>query len=120
MFSIKFNSGVPIYRQVVEQVTGQIARGQLEAGQLLPSVRQLANELGVNPMTVSKAYSQLESEKFVERRRGIGMVVIKKAQKPESVLRPAIRQLVDDARQLGLSEKQLTQLIQETWKGKKR
>ena len=59
MFSIKFNSGIPIYRQVVDQVVRQIDRGQLDLGERLPSVRQLAGDLGVNPMTVSRAYSML-------------------------------------------------------------
>ena len=116
MFSIQFNSGVPIYRQVVEQVVRQIDRGQIGIGELLPSVRNLANELGVNPMTVSKAYSILESESVVERKRGVGMVVIKKAVKPASLLKPVIKQIVADAQHLGLSEKDLSKLIREQWK----
>ena len=116
MFSIELNSGVPIYRQIVDQVICQIDRGQIEIGQLLPSVRQLANEMGVNPMTVSKAYSILESESVVSRKRGVGMVVIKKAMKPIELLRPTLKQLVDDAKQIGLSEREVSKLIRDHWK----
>lgn len=116
MFSISVNSGIPIYRQVADAVIRQIDRGQLKHGELLPSVRQLANELGINPMTVSKAWSYLEAEGIVKRRRGVGMVVIRKAEKPEQSLRPAITQLIADAKQLGLTSAQLTKLIRHHWK----
>ena len=118
MFSIKLNSGVPIYRQVVEQILRQIDRGTIEYGAMLPSVRQLATELGVNPMTISKAYGLLESDGVVERRRGIGMVVLKQAQAPEEVLRPSIENLIHEARQLGITEKQVAKMIQKQWKQK--
>src|SRR5688500_20378482 len=63
-------SGVPIYRQLMDQVRAQIAGGRLSPGDFLPSVRQVAEELEVNPMTVSKAYSLLEKEQVVELVRG--------------------------------------------------
>src|ERR1043165_5679415 len=68
-------SGVPIYRQLVEQIRAQVVGGKLEAGEFLPSVRQVAEELAVNPMTVSKAYSLLEKDEVVELVRGQGMRV---------------------------------------------
>src|SRR5437899_391536 len=68
-------SGVPIYRQLVEQIRAQVVGGRLEAGEFLPSVRQVAEELAVNPMTVSKAYSLLEKDEVVELVRGQGMRV---------------------------------------------
>ena len=116
MFTIKLNSGVPIYRQVFTQVVRQIDCGKLAKDELLPSVRQMATELGVNPMTISKAYSLLETEGIVERKRGVGMVVIKKAEKPVDYLRPTIKTLINDAKQLGLSQTQLNQMIKKFWK----
>ena len=116
MFAIKLNSGVPIYRQVFDQVVREIDRGKLELGELLPSVRQLASELGVNPMTVSKAYSLLESEGVVERKRGVGMVVVKKAEKPNDYHKPTIQRLVADAQHMGVSRTQLNQMIKKFWK----
>ena len=116
MFAVRFNSGVPIYRQVTDEVVKQIDRGQIKFGELLPSVRQLAQELGVNPMTISKAYSMLESDSVVERKRGVGMVVIKKAESPSDYLKPAIQQLIADAKQLGISNTQLNKMIKSNWK----
>src|SRR3954471_17961967 len=68
-------SGVPIYRQLQDQIRAQVASGRLPAGEFLPSVRQLAQQLQVNPMTISKAYSLLERDGVVELVRGQGMRV---------------------------------------------
>src|SRR5580658_288124 len=73
--SVAPTSGVAIYRQIVEQVTAHVVGGRLAAGELLPSVRQVAEQLQINPMTVSKAYSILEREDVVELVRGQGMRV---------------------------------------------
>ena len=62
MFSINPNSGEPIYRQLTEQIKRMVAGGQLKTGDELPSVRELAAQYAVNPMTISKAYSLLEAE----------------------------------------------------------
>jgi len=75
LLEIDHHSGVPIYRQVIEQVRRQIMAGQLSEGQQLDSVRELAGRLRVNPMTISKAYALLEVEGLAERRRGIGLFV---------------------------------------------
>jgi len=116
MFAIHFNSGVPIYRQIVDEIVKQIDRGQIQFGEQLPSVRQLGQELGVNPMTISKAYSMLESQSIVERKRGVGMIVTKKAESPSDYLKPAIQQLIADAKQLGISNTQLNKMIKNNWK----
>ena len=62
MFSINPNSGEPIYRQLTEQVKRMVAGGQLQPGAELPSVRELAAQYAINPMTISKAYSLLEAD----------------------------------------------------------
>ncbi len=69
------HSGVPVYRQVMDQIKFHIASGLLRPGDELPSTRALSSELGVNPMTISKAYSYLEHEQVVERRPGRPLVV---------------------------------------------
>jgi len=69
------HSGVPVYRQLMDQVKFHIATGLLKPGDELPSTRALSAELGVNPMTISKAYSYLEKESVVERRPGRPLVV---------------------------------------------
>ena len=75
LFRHDTRSGVPIYRQLEEQVRRGVLSGALAAGEKLPAVRDLAADLGVNPMTVSKAYSRLEMEGWVVRRRGVGLFV---------------------------------------------
>ena len=69
------HSGVPVYRQIVDQVRFQVAAGTLEVGAELPSTRAIAADHGVNPMTVSKAYSELERLGVIERRPGKPNVV---------------------------------------------
>ncbi len=121
MFTLDPHSGVPIYRQLVEQVRRLVAGGQLVPGAELPSVRDVAQAHAVNPMTVSKAYALLEAEGLLERRRGRPMTVAggrrvqaSLAQRLKQV-EPQIRQLVLSARQLELTAKDLESLIERAW-----
>ena len=77
LLEIDHHSGEPIYRQIIRQIRRQIMTGQLKQTDQLQTVRDLAARLNVNPMTVSKAYSFLEAEGLVERKRGIGLFVAK-------------------------------------------
>src|SRR6187402_823429 len=70
-----WNSGQPIYRQLRDRVVAMILDGLLKEGDPLPSVRVVAAESRVNPLTVLKAYQQLADENLVEKRRGLGMFV---------------------------------------------
>ena len=72
---IDLKSGVPFYRQVIEQVKFGIARGTLEPGDRLPTVRQLAVDLSINPNTVVRAYRELEIEKVLTTQQGSGTFV---------------------------------------------
>lgn len=106
-FSAEPTSGVPIYRQLVSQIAALAAGGQLAAGEFLPSVRTVAESLAINPMTVSKAYSQLEADGVVERVRGKGMRVCETASESRAARRAALRPDADAvarrARQLDLT-----------------
>ncbi|MDD5198331.1 MAG: GntR family transcriptional regulator, partial [Terrimicrobiaceae bacterium] len=109
--SIHPSSGVPIYRQVFQQLRERIASGQLAAGEQLPSVRDLSAEVKVNPLTIAKVYQFLEREGLVETRRGQGTFVargLKRASPAERrrQLEPALRQLVAEALHLGLDEEE--------------
>ena len=75
MFDLNPSNASPIYRQIVDQVRRTIAGGELLPGFQMPSVRTVAIEHAINPMTVSKAYSLLEAEGLLIRQRGMGMVV---------------------------------------------
>ena len=121
MFTLHPTSGVPLYRQLVEQIRRLIAGGQLQPGAELPSVRDLAVTHAVNPMTVSKSYALLEAEGLLQRNRGKPMTVAagRKAQASLAQrikqLEPQAAPLVTAARQLELTEKDLTALIKRTW-----
>lgn len=75
IIEIDNHSGVPIYTQIIEQIKQYILSGNIAEGTQLENVRGLAARLLVNPMTISKAYNQLERDGLIERRRGIGMFV---------------------------------------------
>ena len=79
--TVDTKSGVPFYRQIIEQVKFGIARGDLSPGDQLPTVRQLAVELAINPNTVIRAYRELEIEGTIETHQGSGTFV--SHQKPE-------------------------------------
>jgi GntR family transcriptional regulator len=110
------NSGVPVYRQIVDQVRFQITAGLLSPGEDLPSTRALSLELGVNPMTVSKAWGILEEEGFVTRRAGLQLVVASQSEHKsknhrvdeiESRLRDAARA----AAQLGIDPEEAAEIF---------
>lgn len=84
MFVFDLESGVPIYRQLIDQIKRLIAGGRLAAGDDLPSVRELASVYQINAMTISKAYQQLEAEGLLVRRRGKPMQVAESAKVAES------------------------------------
>mgnify|MGYP003553238450 CR=1 FL=1 len=118
IFSINTGSSEPIYRQLVEQVRRRIAAGQLSAGQEIPSVRELAQALAVHPMTISKAYSLLEAQGLLERRRGLSMVVAAQHTQASSsasrveLLRPTLEKAASESRQLELTSTQALKLFQ--------
>lgn len=88
--SIDGKSGVPYYRQIIDQVKTAIATGQVEPGDRLPTVRQLAVDLSVNPNTVSRAYTELELTGLVETQMGSGTFVGQKAVEQDEVERKRI------------------------------
>ena len=71
----KWDESQPIYRQLRDRVVAMVLEGALKEGEALPSVRQVATEYRLNPLTVLKAYQQLADEGLVEKRRGLGMFV---------------------------------------------
>ena len=114
-FVIQTNSDVPLYRQLINQVRRMAASGRMDAGERMPSVRHLAEELAVNPMTVSKAYSLLEQEGLLERRRGVGMVLRGGADTRDELIIPTICELVNQAGQLGFDRTTIIKLFTQEW-----
>lgn len=123
MFILNPHSGTPIYRQLMEQVRRLVAGGQLAPGTPLPSVRDLAQEHAVNPMTISKAYNLLEIEGILVRNRGKPMTVAARSGKQVTSaqrlrqLDEQVEQLVLAARQLELSRRDVIALIDSKWEG---
>jgi GntR family transcriptional regulator len=121
LFILNAQSGTPIYRQLLEQVRRLVASGRLAPGDELPSVRELAVEHAVNPMTISKAYALLEAEGLLERNRGKPMTVAAQP-RSQTAVRDRLRrldheaaQLVLAARQLGLKKREVLDLIDKKW-----
>ena len=117
-FQINTGSAEPIYRQLMDQLRRRVAAGQWVAGQELPSVRELALQLAVHPMTISKAYGLLENEGLLQRRRGLSMVIaaghVKAAAARERIeqLRPTLERAAAEARELAIPPAQVLQLFE--------
>ena len=84
---LDLKSGVPVYRQVIDQVLGAIASGALRAGDQLPTVRQLAVDLTINPNTVVRAYRELEIRGVLQTQQGTGTFIADQRVKPDEVER---------------------------------
>lgn len=115
-FDIAPAAPTPIYRQIVEQVHRLVASGQLRAGDYLPSVRAEALHHAINPMTVSKAYSLLETEGLAVRIRGLGMAIAERGKSARrdklAMLQPALDGAAAMVRQLGLTDAEALDLFQ--------
>lgn len=120
LLNVNPSSGEPIYRQLSEQIVRLIVGGQVQSQQVLPSVRQIAEHLTVNPMTVSRAIQLLVEQGWLERRRGQPTRVAEREVNEESsgqdLLQPQIEALQSQAKQLGISLDELQKLIEQCWK----
>jgi GntR family transcriptional regulator len=118
-FQIDAHSGIPVYRQMVDQVKYYVAAGTLAAGDQLPSIRELAERLTVNPTTVVKAYNELVHEGVIELRHGRGAFVAEAARQNtssaecEKALRRHARQLAIEAGQMGAEASMVLRLVEE-------
>ncbi len=118
MLAIQLSSSVPLAEQVCLGIRRAIAAGELRAGNALPTVRQLANDLGINFNTVARAYRSLERQGLVRSRRGRGTRVTSSSQKPREPVRVArerlagkIRDYLADARLAGLTQESVEHII---------
>lgn len=114
--STRWDDNQPIYWQLRERTVAAILDGTLAEGDALPSVRQVAVDFQVNPLTVSKAYQSLVDDRLVEKRRGLGMFVCSGARRQllaserEHFLNEEWPRLAEKIRQLGLSLEELIEL----------
>jgi GntR family transcriptional regulator len=117
-FKIDTGSSVPIYRQLVHQLREGIARGDLEAEDRLPSVRQLSQELVINPNTVARAYMELEREHILVSRAGRGIFVARPSTEltkaaRDKRLKKLIDRLLTEAVHLEFSPQEVIRLVTE-------
>ncbi len=115
MFRIDTGSGVPVYRQLVEQVRREVMLGRVHPGDQLPTLKEVVEALAINPNTVAKAYGELEHEGLVVRRQGLGTFIASRPpagpmDAPPAVLNSLLR-WVRRAREAGMSSEQIRALL---------
>ena len=118
-FSLDLRSGVPVYRQVMDQVSGGIASGALTPGDQLPTVRQLAVDLSINPNTVIRAYRELEIRGMLDTEQGTGTFISgQKVRRDDAERQRSLKQLVTDfmsrAGSAGFTVEELIEHLQAT------
>ena len=112
------HSGIPVYRQMMDQIKYYVAAGTLREGDQLPSIRELSQAIAVNPTTVVKAYTELQHDGVIEMRHGRGAFVTNVAtrltdREREKALRRLARQLSVEAVQMGASQQLVHRLLDE-------
>lgn len=116
LIKIDPHNGLAIYDQVVRQIKFAVADGTLREGELVPSVRELARDLAINPNTVSRAYRELQSDQILQSVRGTGLIVKKsapaKCRKERTLLiRNRLRDVLQEARQSQLTRSEVGTII---------
>jgi len=107
---------LPIYRQLMRQIREAVASGQLRPGDKLASHRELAEQLVIAPLTVKKAYDELESEGFLQTQRGRGTFICEREARPVDLepVRASARNFLAHARMAGLTSEQTHEILRET------
>ena len=82
---LDFKRAVPIYKQLIEEFTNRIVSRELKAGDQMPSIRQLTEEININPNTIAKAYREMVQEGLLENRRGLGCFVSQRPSRPSTL-----------------------------------
>jgi len=118
LVKVEPNNGLAIYDQIIRQVTFAVANEAVRPGELVPSVRELARELAVNPNTVSRAYRELQSQGILEGVRGTGLEVTERApkrcqQERIKLIRERLRAVLTEAQQSRLDRAELRGLVDE-------
>ena len=117
-FTLRTDSGVPPYLQLVQQVRQAVRMGVLDVGDKLPTVKEVVAELAINPTTVLKAYRELEHEGIVEGRQGVGTFVCHRPEGPppgtQARLARSLQRWVDSARAAGLDDDAIEALLRDT------
>lgn len=118
MFNIDQRGATPIYQQLIQEVKEALMRGGLCAGDKMPSVRELAGQLAINPNTIQKAYQELERQGVIESLRGRGTFVCEQLETIVDVQRQAqvnaaLRRVLIEAHYLGLNAERIVAMVKE-------
>ncbi|GGG04170.1 GntR family transcriptional regulator [Paenibacillus aceti] len=115
--SIEFDNNLPIYLQIMNYIKREIVTGKLKAGDKIPSVRELAAELQINPNTVQRTFQELEREEVVETRRGLGRYVTSEEAKIMLIKKEMAGDLLDHfingMQELGFSNRDIASIVAE-------
>jgi len=115
--SIEFDNNLPIYLQIMNFIKKEIVTGKLKAGDKIPSVRELAAELQINPNTIQRTFQELEREEVVETRRGLGRYVTSEEAKIMTIKKEMAGDLLDNfingMQELGFSNKDIASIVAE-------
>ncbi len=110
-----FNPHEPIYLQIVRRLCRQLVRGELSAGDKLPSVREMAVQSGVNPNTIQRVYTELERLNIAETRRGLGTFItedeLRLKQLREDLINEQIRNFIADMKEMGFGPDEIVKGI---------
>ncbi|SRR6266568_2514576 len=118
-WQVEYNSGIPVYRQIIEQACAAVAAGTFKPGDQLPTIRALSERLNVNPNTVAKAYRELELKGIIVSERGSGSFIQAQsaptpgAREKKAKLKSLYRRLLADVASSGLTESELLTFIKE-------
>lgn len=119
-WQVEYNSGIPVYRQIINQACAAVTAGALKPGDQLPTIRALSGRLNVNPNTVARAYRELELKEIIVSERGSGSFIQAQptasapaAREKKARLQNLYHRLLADAANSGLTESELLSFIKE-------
>ncbi|KKO51373.1 GntR family transcriptional regulator [Paenibacillus sp. DMB20] len=122
--TIEFDNNLPIYLQIMNYIKREIITGKLQPGDKIPSVRELASELQINPNTVQRTFQELEREEIVETRRGLGRYVTSEGSKIMTIKKEMAGELIDNfirgMRELGFRNEDILSIVAEAVNDKSR
>ena len=122
-FNINMRSPVPIYKQIKRNIYKLLLRGEIKDGEMLPSIRDLASSIRVNPNTVARSYREMESEGIVVARQGLGYIIITNRNQIRKIILEELKKDLSDYliryQKLGVTLEEVLEVIKTLWKENK-
>jgi GntR family transcriptional regulator len=122
-FNINMRSPVPIYKQIKRNIYKLLLRGEIKDGEMLPSIRDLASSIRVNPNTVARSYREMESEGIVVARQGLGYIIITNRNQIRKIILEELKKDLSDYliryQKLGVTLDEVLEVIKTLWKENK-